>query len=138
MTEHFLLRDRHGESLVYAELNPTPAKIEEARLCLREGVLHLHLMFDYGGGHQGLTLRMDHPGCAEILLALFRMFKVDSVEKLEGRYANALRDSDGGFAGFVIGIANLEPDGHQFMLVRDISKWVSSLPLIKKHLESVS
>lgn len=138
MSEHFLLRDSWEENLVYAELNPTPAKIEEVELCLRDGILHLHLMFDYGGGHQGLTLRMDHPGCAEILLSLFTMFKVDSVEKLKGRYANALRDSDGGFAGFVIGIANLEPDGHQFMLVKDISKWVASLPLIKKHLESVT
>lgn len=138
MADHFLLRDRYEEPLVYGGLNPTPAKIEEVRLCLQEGILHLHLMFDYGGTHQGLTLRMDHPGCAEILLALFSMFEVDCIEKLKGRYANALRDSDGGYAGFVIGIANLEPDGHQFILVKDVNKWVSSLPLIKKHLESVS
>ena len=136
MLEHFLLRDFSEESL--ESLYPRPARIENARLSNRDGVFHLSLTLRYGAAAQGLILRMDHPGCAEILLALFAMFEVDCLEKLKGRYVNALRDSGGGYAGAIIGIANLEPDGHQFMLVRDISKWVASLPLIKKHLESVS
>lgn len=135
MTDHFLLRDFYEESL--ESLHPRSAKIESASLSVRDEVLHLLLTFEYGSCAQGLILRMDHPGCAEILLALFAMFEVDSLEKLKGRYARALRDS-AGYAGSITGIANLEPDGRQFILVKDVNKWVSSLPLIKKHLESVS
>jgi len=137
MAEHFLLRDRYKESFLYEDLNPTPVKIESARLVLENGFLGLCIVVDYGGSGQGYRIPLSHPGCSEVLTAIFSLFGIDSIEKLKGRYANALLDREPPI-GIVIGLANLEPDGHWFILQEDISKWVTALPLIKKHRESVS
>lgn len=94
------------------------------------GILTFMLFFDFGGSAQGFggyaldsfdkakDRRVGTAAGTDLILRLLDTFNVDSLNSIKGRYAYAIRKSEG-FNAQIVGLRTPKPDGDKTLMIAD-------------------
>lgn len=138
---HPLFRCRYVDKALYARLPVELARIESARLYRSDRGPVLDVAVKYGAAVQSFVFgpssgsdqpgaSVGNPGTMEFILAMLRLFGVDSLDEMKGRYVYTIKDRVG-HGGYVVGFAQVEPEGSAFLLVEDWRRWADHFPVTR-------